>query len=127
MQVNRVDEQPALEVFEGDLADQVVDEDLEGLAAVERRRKQTAEGDISPGYLEDVPPTHQPGSRFHVSARYTRCPRTADERPDAGSHDKVGDQLALLQGPEHTNVGQAFKAAATEDQGEGAFGSHRAP
>jgi hypothetical protein len=58
VQVHRVDEQPALEVFERDLADQVVDEDLEWFAAVERRREQTAEGDISPGYLEDVPPTH---------------------------------------------------------------------
>jgi hypothetical protein len=68
MQVHRVDEQPALQVVERDLADQVIDEDLERFAAVERRRKQTAERDISPGYLEDVPSTHQPGSRFHVSA-----------------------------------------------------------
>jgi hypothetical protein len=105
----------------------VVDESLEWFAAIERRGKEAAEGDISPGYLEDIPPADQPGSGFHVSDRYTRCPGTADERTDAGSHDETGDQPALFQGPEHADVGEAFQAAATENQGEGAFWSHGAP
>jgi hypothetical protein len=127
MQVHRVDEQPALEVLERDLTDQVVDENLEWFAAVERGSKETTEGDIGPGNLEDVPPPHQQRSRFHLSDRYARCPRTPDERSNAGAHDEAGDQPALLQGPEHTYVGQAFEAAATEDQGERAFGNHGAP
>ena len=56
MEIGGVDEEAALEVAEGDVADQARDQRLERLPAVERRGQQPAERDVHPGHLEHVPP-----------------------------------------------------------------------
>ena len=97
---------------------------LERLAAVEGGRHQPAERDIRPGDLEDVPPPHQARPRLHLLEGHPGGPGGADQRADAGAHHQAGHQAPLLEGPEHTDVGEPLEAAATEHQGEGSVRVH---
>ena len=62
MKVDRVDQEATRQVAEGDVADQTADQELQGLAPVERGGLQPSEGDVGVGDLEDVAPTNGPSA-----------------------------------------------------------------
>jgi hypothetical protein len=127
VQIDCIDEETPFQIVEGGLTNQVVYQGFEGLAAVKCRGKETAEGYVSPGDLEDVLATYEAGPSFHVSDWYTGCPCRADQGADTRPYNEARHQLALFEGPKHTDVGQAFKAAAAENEGKWAFWNHEAP
>jgi hypothetical protein len=124
VKVNRVDEKTALDIAEGDVADQACDEGFEGLAAIERGRKKAAEGHVGAGHLEDVTPPDLKSSGLHLAGGYPSRPSRRDERADAGAYYQARHQPALFQSPQDANVGEPFQATATQDQGKGAVGYH---
>jgi len=124
MQVHCVDKQPALEIIEGHIADESADEGFKGLAALEGRGKQSAEGDVGSSYLKDIPAADQSGPRFHVAEWHSGSPRSSDERPDARSDHQARHQAPFLQRLEDPDMGQAFEAATTEDECKRAVGYH---
>jgi hypothetical protein len=108
VKIYRIDEKPALEVAERGVPDQAADQYFEWLAPVKRGSEETAEGDIGPGKLKDVTPADQTGAGIHLPDRYSSSPRCANKRSDAGADDQAGNQAALLESPEHTDVGEPF-------------------
>jgi len=79
MQIHGVDEEPAFEVIECDVADEMFDQGFQRFTAVEGGRQQAAECDIGPGYLEHIPAANQTGSGFHLIQGYARSPGRADQ------------------------------------------------
>ena len=124
MEIDRVDQQAAGQVAEGDVADEASDQELQRLAPVERRGLQAAECDVGVGDLEDVPPPHGPGSGLHLSERNAGGPRRSDQRPDARPHHQARHEPVLLERAQHADVGEPLEAAAAEDQAEGSFRAH---
>jgi hypothetical protein len=124
VKIHRINEQATLEVIEGGFADHLVDQQLEGFTAVKGGSEKAAEGNVGTGYLKDVPAADYPGSGLHSPGRHPCGPGSRDERSDAGAYYQAGDQISLLQRPEHADVSEPFQAAATEHQGEGAIRYH---
>jgi len=108
MKVYRVDEEPALELAECGVADQAADQYLKWLTAVERGSEEAAEGNVRSGELKNVTPADQTGSGIHLLYRYSSCPGSTDEGPNAGADHQAGNQATLLECPEHTDVGEPF-------------------
>jgi hypothetical protein len=127
MKIDCVDEKAALKVTELCCTDEAGNEALEGLAPVERWGQESPEGDIGSRYLEHVAAPNQASPPVHLGDGNPRGPRGGDQRADTRSHDEVGNEATLLQGPEHADVGQPFEAAATENQGEGTVWNHNLP
>jgi hypothetical protein len=124
VKINRIDEEAALDIAEGDVSDQAGYESFEGLAPVECGRKEPAEGNVRASHLEDVTPADQERSRLHLARGHPGRPSRGDERADAGAHNQARHQPPLFQGPEDADVGEPFQATATQDQGKGAIGYH---
>ena len=124
MEIGGVDEQAALEIAEGDVADEARDQRLERLAAVQCGRQQAPQRDVDAGHLEYVPPLHQERPRFHPGGRGPRGPGRPDQRPDARPDHQAGRQSALFERPEHADVGESLEAAAAEYEGEGSVRDH---
>ena len=77
MEIDRVDQQAAGEVAEGDVAHEAPDQELQRLAPVERGGQQAAECDVGVGDLEDVTSPHGPGSGLHLPDRGTPAAHAA--------------------------------------------------
>ena len=69
VEIGGVDEEAALEIAEGDVADEARHQGFERLAPVERRGHQPPEGDVDPGHLEHVAAAHLQGPRLHLLRR----------------------------------------------------------
>jgi hypothetical protein len=82
VKIHRVDQQPALQIFERDLSDQVVDQDFQWFSTVQGGSEESSEGDVGPGHLEDIPPANQAGPGFHLAARHPGGPRSGDQGAD---------------------------------------------
>jgi len=108
VQIDGVDQQSTLQVVEGDLANKVIDQNFEGFAAIKCRSQQAAEGNIGSSYLKYIPAPYHPGTCFHVSDRHTSSPGGTDEGANAGPHDKVWSEPALVQGSQNPDMGKAF-------------------
>ena len=124
VKIGCVDEEPALEIAEGDVTDEARDQRLERLAPVEGRRQQPAERDIHPCHLEHVAPADLERPGLHLVRGGAGSPGRADQRPDARSHHEARHQPSLTERAQHADVGQAFEAAAAEHQGEGSVRVH---
>jgi hypothetical protein len=118
MKVDRIDEQAALEVVEGDVAHQMLDQGFERFTAIQCGGKKTAEGDIGPGYLEHVPAAYQSGSGLHLAGGDASRPGRRDQRADTGAYDQGGNQPPLFQGAEHPDMGQTLQPATAQYQGK---------
>ena len=124
VEIGCVDEEAALEIAEGDVADEARDQRLERLAAVEGRRQQPPERHVHAGHLEHVAPPDLERPRLHLRGVAPGRPGGADQRPDARPHHQARHQPALLERAEHADVGEPFEAAAAENQGEGSVRVH---
>jgi hypothetical protein len=108
VKIHRVDEEAPLEIAECGVPDQAADQYFEWLAPVERGSEEAAEGNVRAGKLKDVTPADQTGAGIHLPDWYSSGPRRPNERSDAGADDQAGNQAALLERPEHTDVGQSL-------------------
>ena len=88
-------------------------------------RQQPPEGHVDAGHLEHVPPAHQrarappSGPAWHPRPRR---PPISDPMLDPTT--RLGARPALLQRPEHADVGEPLEAAAAEYEGEGSVRVH---
>jgi|ERR687898_598172 hypothetical protein len=98
MKIDGVDQQTPLKVVEGDITYEVLDQHFEGFAAVESRSEQTAEGDVGPGDLKNVPPSDQAGSSFHLPSGYAGGPCSRDQGADTGTYYKARNQRPFFEG-----------------------------
>jgi hypothetical protein len=127
VQIHRVDQKPALEVIEGYVTNQMVDQGLERFAAIQGGSEEPAECYVCPGNLKDIPPSHQAGPSLHLTEGDAGGPRGSDQGSDAGAYYQAGYQAPLLQRAKHPDVREALETTAAEDQSEGAIGNHWLP
>jgi hypothetical protein len=78
VEIDGIDQKPALEIAEGDVPDQTGDEGFERFAAIERWGKEAPESDIRASNLEDVPTADQSGSGLHLLGRHSGRPSCCD-------------------------------------------------
>ena len=86
-----------------------------------------AEGHVGVGYLEHVAPLDPEGPLPHLRGRHPRGPGCGDQGAHARPDDQIGSEPALLERPEHADVGQPLEAAAAQNQGELRRLFHRLP
>jgi hypothetical protein len=96
MEIDGIDEEPALEVVKSDIPHQVLDQHFEGFAPIEGRGEESAKGDISSGNLEDVAPANQAGSSLHVAGGNSSSPGGGNQGANARTDDQTGYQVTFF-------------------------------
>ncbi len=124
VQVGGVDQEAAVEIAEGHVAHQLVDELEQRVGPVERGSEQSPQRHVRARHLEHVAATDPERPGLHAIGADAGGPGRAHQRADARPDHQAGHQPAFLERAEHADVGQPFEAAAAEHEGEGSFRLH---
>jgi len=113
IELHCVDQEGTVQVFEGEVASQALNQVVERLPPVDRWRLHSLERHVHVSDLEDVPPLDPEAALGHLADWHPGSPRGGNQRTHAGSDHEAGDEAPLLQCPENSDMGQPFEAAAT--------------
>ena len=122
--VDGVDDQRPLELREGEVAHEPVEQFVERLAAEQGGGPHPLERHVGVRHDEDVPAAQVDGDLVQRLRAVTRRPRGAHERAHARPDDAGGREPALREGLEHADVREPLHPASAEHQTEACIGIH---
>src|SRR3989441_561028 len=122
--VHRVDDQGIVQLLEGEIADQPLDQGVERLAAEQGGGAHPLERHVGVGDGEDVLAAQVDRDLAQLGDAVARRPRRADQRAHARADDLGRQQAALGESLEHADVREALHAAAAEDETEACAAVH---
>ncbi len=114
-----------VQLLEGDVADEPLEQGVERLAAEQGRGAHPLERHVGVRDGEDVLAAQRDGDLPQLGHAVPRRPGRADERAHARADDVGRQEPALREGLEHADVRQALHAAAAEDESESCVALHR--
>src|SRR5256884_184357 len=120
-----IDYDRMVQLLEGDVADEPLEQGVERLAAEQGRGAHPLERHVGVRDGEDVLAAQRDGDLPQLGYAVPRRPGRADERAHARADDVRRQEPALREGLQHADVRQALHAAAAEDKSESCVALHR--
>ena len=117
-EIGGVDQQRVLQIVEGAVAHDGLEQRIERLAPVEGGGVHPAEGHVHVGHAEDVPALHGERTLLHFVERHAGGPGPGHHGAHARAHDHRRLHASLVQRLEHADVSQTLETTATQHQRE---------